>query len=62
MYKDHFPHPALREGVIPRILSFVDRAMAIAQLTQLNILIPASGVPRVRYRRNVFRVECLCGS
>ena len=45
VYKDPFPHPALREGVIPRLLSFVDRAMAIAQLTQLNILIPASGVP-----------------
>ena len=29
MYKDPFPHPALREGVIPRLLSFVDRAMAI---------------------------------
>ena len=45
MYKDPFPHPALREGVIPRLLSFMDRAMVIARLTHLNILIPASGMP-----------------
>ena len=45
VYKDPFPHPALREGVIPRLLSFVDRAMVIAQLTHLNISIPASGMP-----------------
>ena len=37
VYKDQFPHPALREGVIPRLLSFVDRAMVIARLTHLNI-------------------------
>ena len=46
VYKDPFPHPALRGGgVLPRLLSFVVRAMAIAQLTQLNISIPASGAP-----------------
>ena len=45
VYKDPFPHPALRRGVLPRLLSFVVRAMAIAQLTQLNISIPASGAP-----------------
>ena len=45
VYKDPFPHPALRERVIPRLLSFVARAMTIAQLTQLHIAIPASGVP-----------------
>ena len=47
VYKDPFPHPALRGGggVIPRLLSFVGRAMAIAQLTQLRISIPASGAP-----------------
>ena len=44
VYKDPFPHPALREGVIPHLLSFVDRAMAIARLTHLNISIPASGI------------------
>ena len=47
MYEDPFPHTALRGGggggVIPRLLSFVVRAMAIAQLTQLRISIPASG-------------------
>ena len=43
VYKDPFPHPALRGGVIPRLLSCVSRAMAIAQLTQLRISIPASG-------------------
>ena len=32
-------------GVIPRLLSFVAQAMAIAQLTQLHISVPASGVP-----------------
>ena len=45
VYKDPFPHPAFREGVIPHLLSFVDRAMVIAQLTHINILIPASGMP-----------------
>ena len=32
-------------GVHPRLLSFVGRAMAIAQLTQLLISVPASGAP-----------------
>ena len=45
LYKDPFPHPALHEGVIPHFLSFVDRAMVIAQLTHLNISSPASGMP-----------------
>ena len=45
VYKDPFPHPALREGVIPRLLSCVCRAMVIARLTHLRIYIPASGVP-----------------
>ena len=43
VYKDPFPHPALRGGVLPRLLSFVGRAMAIAQLTELRISIPALG-------------------
>ena len=45
VYKDPFPHPALREGVLPRLLPFVGRAMAIALLTQLHISIPASVAP-----------------
>ena len=45
IYKDPLPHPALRGGVIPKLLSFVGRAMAIAQLTQLRISIPSSGAP-----------------
>ena len=45
VYKDPFPHPALREGVIPHLLSFVNRAMVIARLTHLNILIRSSGMP-----------------
>ena len=45
VHKDPLPHPALREGIIPNLLSFVDRAMAIAQLTHLRISIPASGAP-----------------
>ena len=32
-------------GVLPRLLSFVMRAMAIAQLTDLHISIPKSGAP-----------------
>ena len=30
VYKDPFPHPVLRNGVVPRLLSCVCRAMAIA--------------------------------
>ena len=45
VYKDPFPHPALRDGVIPRLLSCVCRAMAITRLTHLRILIPSSGAP-----------------
>ena len=45
VYKDPFPHPALRDGVIPCLLSCVCRAMAIAQLTHLRISIPSSGAP-----------------
>ena len=32
VYKDPFTHPALRDGVIPRLLSCVGRAMTIARL------------------------------
>ena len=45
VYKDPFPHPALRDGVIPRLLSCVCRAMAIARLTHLRLSIPSSGAP-----------------
>ena len=45
MYKDPFPHPALRGGVVPRLLSCVNRTMAIAQLTHLRISVPPSGAP-----------------
>ena len=45
VYKDPLRHPALRGGVIPKLLLFVGRAMAIAQLTQLRISIPSSGAP-----------------
>ena len=45
VYKDPLPHPALRGGVIPKLLSFVGRAMAIAQLTHLRISVPLSGAP-----------------
>ena len=43
VYKDPIPHPALREGIVPKLLSFVDRDMAIAQLTHLRVAIPALG-------------------
>ena len=45
IYKDPFPHPALRDGVIPRLLLCVCRAMAIARLTHLRISVPSSGAP-----------------
>ena len=45
VYKDPFPHPAIQDGVIPRLLSCVCRAMAIARLVHLKISIPSSGAP-----------------
>ena len=57
IYRDPFPHPALRDGVVPRLLSCVCRAMAIAQLTHLRISIPSSGRLLVRCLRSVFRGE-----
>ena len=45
VYQDPVPHPALREEKITKLLSFVNRAMVIAQLTQLRIAIPSSGTP-----------------
>ena len=49
IYRDPFPHPTLRDGVVPWLLSCVCRAMAIAHLTHLRISIPSSGA------RSVFR-------
>ena len=43
VYLDPLPHPALREGRITKLISLVNRAMAIAQLTQLRIAVPSSG-------------------
>ena len=43
--QDPLPHPALRKGRITRLLSFVNRAMVIGQLTHLRIAIPSSGNP-----------------
>ena len=45
VYQEPAPHPALREGKITKLLSFVNRAMVIAQLTHLRIAIPSSGTP-----------------
>ena len=47
IYRDLFPHQALRDGVVSRLLSCVCRAMAmvIAQLPHLRILILSSGAP-----------------
>ena len=45
VYRDPIPHPALREGRITKLLSFINRAMVIAQLTHLRIAIPSSGNP-----------------
>ena len=43
VYRDPLPHPALREGRISKLISLANRAMVIAQLTQLRMAIPASG-------------------
>ena len=43
VYRDPLPHPSLREGRISKLISLVNRAMVIAQLTQLRMAIPASG-------------------
>ena len=43
VYRDPLPHPALREGRISKLISLANRAMVIAQLTQLRLAIPASG-------------------
>ena len=43
VHKDPLPHPALPEGVVAKLLSFVSRAMAIARLTHLQISVPSSG-------------------
>ena len=43
MYRDPLPHPALREGKISKLILLANRAMVIAQLTQLRMAIPASG-------------------
>ena len=49
VYQDQLPHPALREGRITKLLSFVNRAMVIAQLTHLRIEIPSlAGLDRIR--------------
>ena len=45
VYRDPLPHPALREGRITKLFSFLNRAMVIAQLTHLRIAIPSSGNP-----------------
>ena len=45
VYQDPLPHPALRGGRITRLLSFVNQAMVITQLTHLRIAIPSSGNP-----------------
>ena len=49
VYRDPLPHPALREGRISRLISMANRAMAVAQLAQLRIAIPASGNPPGKY-------------
>ena len=55
VYQDPVPHPALREGKITKLLSFVNRAMVIAQLTHLRIAIPSSGTPPGEVPSDCFR-------
>ena len=42
IYDDPLPRPALRDGVVKKLLGFVNRAMAIGQLTYLLLTIPLS--------------------
>ena len=37
IYRDPMPHVSLRDGVIRKLLAFVHRTMAIAQLTHLQL-------------------------
>ena len=39
VYRDPWPHPALRNGRITKLISLVNRAMVIAQLTQLDPIV-----------------------
>ena len=41
VYRDPFPHQALRGRVMNKLLALVARAMTIAELTQLHITIPS---------------------
>ena len=61
MYRDPFPHPALQDGVVARLLSCVCRAMAIAQLTHLRISIPSSGAPPGQVPAECFPGAPMCG-
>ena len=36
VYRDPLPHPALREGRITKLISLVNRAMAIAQINRVT--------------------------
>ena len=54
VYQDPLPHPALREGRITKLISLVNRAMVIAQLTHLRIAIPSSGNPPGEVPSNCF--------
>ena len=45
IYRDPFSYPALRDGVVSRLLSCAGWAMAIAKPTHLRISIPSSGAP-----------------
>ena len=44
IYGDPLPHPALRKGVLKKLLGFVHRTMATAQLTHLHLTVPSSGM------------------
>ena len=43
IYSDPLPHPALRNGVVRKLIGFVGRAMAIVRLTHLHLTVPSSG-------------------
>ena len=43
IYRDSMPHVCLQDGVIRKLLAFVHRPMAIAQLTHLHLTVPSSG-------------------
>ena len=62
IYSDPLPHPALRNGVVRKLIGVVVRAMAIVWLTHLHLTIPSSGSILEPARGNATRLFHFPGS